>query len=168
MKKIFKILSMILALTVLSGLFGCSSPKYIKLGNWYLKFTSYQVANNSISIDYDRIIADYNERQIACKFFAQKGSLDYDYGMILDSEIMTEVNDKNYVGWIEYGLNSTEQIYDDYITILAMRGAKVVGYGVVKVYVKNNLDYDAQVIKEEVLKKPMTETEAKQMLAKYL
>ena len=153
MKKIFsKILAFILVLTLSFSLFGCSSPKFIELKSWF--WTS--GARNNL------IIVNHYDRSIVCKYTAKNSSLNFiDNGFHYGTTV--ETKPYVYVSWNEFS-RETGIVYEDIVTVLLIKDMKVIGYGLIKIWHNGEVAHDAEIIKQGLLKRSITEAEAIELI----
>ena len=153
MKKIFsKILAFILVLTLSFSLFGCSSPKFIELQSWF--WTS--GARNNL------IIVNHYDRSIVCKYTAKNSYLTViDKGFSRGNTV--ETKPYVYVSWSKYDCEY-ETVYEDIVTVLLIKDMKVIGYGLIKIWHNGEDAHDAEIIKQGLLKRSITEAEAIELI----
>ena len=141
-------------ITLSFSLFGCSSPKFIELKNWF--WTS--GARNNL------IIVNHYDRSIVCKYTAKNSYLTViDKGFSRGNTV--ETKPYVYVSWSKYDCED-ETVYEDIVTVLLIKDMKVIGYGLIKIWHNGEDAHDAEIIKQGLLKRSITEAEAEQILNK--
>ena len=141
-------------------LFGCNSQKsdnFIELNNWF----ELSSARNNV------IVVNYQDEEVICKFSCEEGTLATIGCAEPIREVKTKVNQE--VSWVSMPENSIEKVDHDYITILLVKKDDVVGYAVLEVTIKEDMfNYQAKILNQELLKKTLSENEAKQLVEKII
>ena len=134
-----------------------NSNNFIELNNW-IELLS---ARNNV------IVVNYPDEEIICKFSCESGTLITTGYKKRIREVETKVNQE--VSWVSMPENSVEKVDHDYITILLLKKDDVVGYAVLEVTIKEDMfNYQAKILNQELLKKTLSENEAKQLVAKII
>ena len=157
MKKLKRIIYIFLVMVVVISVSCKSMNNFIELKNW---FESSGVRNNIITINYQ-------DNNVVCKFSCKYGTVFASGYDVPIEEVKATVNQE--VSWVHWTRDFHEKVYNDYVSILLLKESKVIGYAVLEVFLKeNNVDYQANILKQKLLIMPISEDDAKQIIAKII
>ena len=136
---------------------GCKDTNnFLELRNWY-------GPQESLSIMTNMMVVKHTDNEIVCKFYCDNGMLATQGYTNPLQEVEAQVNKP--VSWICYNDNIENKVHNDTITIFLTKNSDVVGYAIVNVDIKeNNIDYQAIILAQKLLKQPVTEKEAQELV----
>ena len=136
---------------------GCKDVNnFVELSNWY-------GPQETLSVTTNIMVIKHNDDKIVCKFYCENGMLAAQGYANPLKEVETQTN--SAVSWVCKDNTFVQNVDNDIITILLVKNSSVVGYAVINVAIKeNNIDYQATILTQKLLKQPISEAEAQQLV----